>query len=165
MTEKKPAPKDGEFRRGFKDGARVGATLALLMTLLLSAIFLYDHLFGEYHGVPSYVGFTKIKPQMSAVLVESDGEFTGVFTNGVGTKIKVLGSKAVSDTGVECMLDITSPGGDISSGDNFQVTGKNCVNGEIGYPYSLTITMPYSYILGGKTTTHTESGVLRGPFE
>jgi hypothetical protein len=58
----------------------------------------------SHGGAVTASGFTKIKPQLASIRVYRDGEFTGIFTNGVGTSI-VLKSVDVEDwvSGFPCM--------------------------------------------------------------
>jgi hypothetical protein len=106
-----------------------------------------------------------------------------VFTNGVGTAIKVFGSTA-SGTYLKnnaynhiCDLYPTDAAGvrqgemAFSGGENFKLTSdpNDCVpSGESPQPgeiYNAVVMITYELSLGQITKTQVESGTLRGPYE
>ncbi len=117
------------------------------------------------HAYTTATGFSKIKPQLAGTGTSSSGEFTGVFTNGVGTWINI----SMSD------VKLTSPSGKTCSpregytavlaGDNININANNCQGGSKGDVYTVTVDIPYIVTIGGIKTTHTDTGTLRGPYE
>ncbi|MFH1404082.1 MAG: hypothetical protein ABIH11_07430 [Candidatus Altiarchaeota archaeon] len=111
--------------------------------------------------VSTATGFAKIKPQLAGTWMNYDGGFISIFTNGVGTTIHVINA-SIKSSSVECVLSHTLDG--ILAGDNFQFVGKECIDDEED-PYNAIVSITYTVTIGGITTTHTETGTLRGPLE
>jgi hypothetical protein len=110
-------------------------------------------------------GFSKIKPQTAGVGLSSKGDFIGIFTNGVGSRINVsLGDVVVqSSNGITCVPE--QGFSSVLAGKNFQINQSGCEKGKPGEPYMLRVLIPYTVTLQNITTTHTEIGMIRGPFE
>jgi len=117
--------------------------------------------------VPSLtsIGFAKIKPQLAGTTMSSDGVFDGIFTNGVGTQINVSLSEVTitSEDGIVCKPE----GSNVNpyAGENFNINAIKCKKGSIGNEYTASVSIPYKVAIGSITTSHTETGVIRGPFE
>ena len=113
-------------------------------------------------------GFAKIKPQLAGTGLTSGGNFIGVFTNGVGTRITLSANTVVISGDASCTA--TADPLAIPAGSNFAVTntagactiGAGVAAGEV---YDITVSMPYTVSIGGVTTAHTETGTFRGPLE
>ena len=103
-------------------------------------------------------GFPRIKPQLSLTSVTTDGNFTGIFTNGAGGTVdieRVYGS-----------CDFTKPPPSISMGKNFKITGLKCkVSCEAGDSYNLDVYVEYNLTAMGEVVAHRDMGTLRGPLE
>ena len=94
-----------------------------------------------------------------------------VFSNGVGTTIRMLSGKIVDDgkPASSCILtsDMFKPK-TVSAGDNVMLSaaGTNCIrHGNPGDVYNARVTLTYEVTIGGRTSTYTESGSIRGPYE
>jgi len=113
-------------------------------------------------------GFAKIKPQLSGSGIRSNGQFWGVFTNGVGTTIALNGGNINCTTGCQGCTLVFTPA-TVAAGENFAVntTGvQTCVTaGNPGDVYTALASLSYNVTIGTVTTTHIESGSLRGPME
>jgi len=136
-------------------------------------------------------GFAKIKPQLAGTGLQNQGAggtFTGVFTNGVGTRIMVktftvwdlARSPAVNicdhttGAGANDRIAGVIPaawdpvnGHPVDAGENFEVIITPCsipasVAGEV---YNIRVEMDYDVDIGGVTSAHRESGTFRGPLE
>jgi hypothetical protein len=108
-------------------------------------------------------GWAKIRPQLAGTGMGGDGTFSGVFTNGAGTRILVDRVDFTDQSGRVCYGDV--PVKDVAAGDNFRVTASGCGQGYVGDVYNVRANIVYSLNIGGITTTHTETGTIRGPFE
>jgi hypothetical protein len=113
--------------------------------------------------------FSKIKPQLAAVQMSSDGFFTGVFTNGAGTGIRITGVGGRDMTAVgQCFGQTQFPRGVVQPGENFVIGLSGCYGGvprQIGDVYNLGVRIDYEVNLGGVTSSHTDGGSVRGPIE
>ncbi len=137
-------------------------------------------------------GFAKIKPQLAGTGLSSSGTFTGVFTNGVGTRILIewvhITDNADNDADV---CSITSPlttnvqiggalagsftgagsgdGVTVSAGRNFEVIlGPACTlsgSTEVTDVYDIKTIIDYVVDIGGVSSNHRETGNFRGPLE
>ncbi len=118
------------------------------------------------------LGFTeaqKIKPQLAATGVSTDGHISVILTNGVGTKIKILGVAAkVVGASSQCVGVPEYPTGYINAGENFKVEFTGCTEGMSpmeGDVYSASIRIDYEVEIGSSKTQHTDGATIRGPFE
>ncbi|MBU0761993.1 MAG: hypothetical protein KKD39_03125 [Candidatus Altiarchaeota archaeon] len=136
---------------------------AILVVMIVGIVMWQLGIFNMGSTTLTATGFAKIKPQLAGSGLSSSNAFVGVFTNGVGTKITVSTGTGTLIGGTTCGLVATptTP----SAGDNFQLAGTCTSGGNAGDVYTLTISMPYTVTIGTVTTSHTESGVLRGPLE
>ena len=110
-------------------------------------------------------GFSKIKPQLSMSGLAADGVIQTVFTNGVGSKLTIDPTAVVFTDGgsVSC-----SPVGGVitvDAGDNFQLSASGCDLGDSGEYFIIDVTIPYTTTLGTISTTHQESGTIKGSIE
>ena len=110
-------------------------------------------------------GFAKIKPQLAGTGVSESGVVAAVFTNGAGAAIEFTDGSAdiggvIADLGADGAVGTT-----IAAGGNFEVTGSADFGGIAGDVYAADITLAYDINVGGITTSHVESGSLRGPYE
>jgi hypothetical protein len=62
---------------------------AILVIMLVGITIWQLGIFNMGSTSETTTGFSKIKPQLAATGVTADGKFTGVFTNGAGTKITI----------------------------------------------------------------------------
>ena len=109
-------------------------------------------------------GFARIKPQLAAVSLRSNGNFEGVFTNGAGARINIDTVNIYDNEGGAGTICHVLAIGDISAGDNFGVSGTGCsVDGGVGDIYNIRVEIPYRITVGGITTSHTDNGNFRGP--
>jgi len=113
-------------------------------------------------GATTSIGFSKIKPQLAAADFTRNGEFTGTFTNGVGARIRVYepGVSVSQPNGPGC-ASVQVDRSDVPAGDNFRITASGCPAG--GDVYSVQVKIPYNLTIGGITTSHTDTGTIRGP--
>lgn len=130
-------------------------------------------------------GFAKIKPQLAGSGMKANGEFTGTFTNGIGTKLTIMQVTVTVDKATPCTFsvngvarnpdcfapgDLNPPttGKDISSGDNFCFTIGSCATGispKKGSPFNAAVDIDYKVTIGGQTLSHTDHGAIRGAYE
>jgi len=109
-------------------------------------------------------GFAKIKPQLAGTGLNSNGEFLGVFTNGVGTKISIK-DVSIEDANGEFYCGGYVVNGTVSAGENVRVHAYDCIKGQPGDIYNMKVMIEYDVTVGSITTTHTETGTLRGSLE
>jgi len=103
-------------------------------------------------------GFPRLRPQLALMSMNTTGYFKGTFTNGAGGPIII--------TAVTGDCAITPAANTYSAGENFQLSGDCAgVSGSAGDPYDVTLDISYNVTLAGITSTHTDHGTIRGPFE
>ncbi len=104
------------------------------------------------------VGFQKIKPVLSGVGCVAGGDFTAVFTNGVGTEIKVTGVSATLSDGVLPMVyDVDV----LSVGENITLSCSGCCPTQ-KETYAAGLEISYDVQIGTTVYPATESGTIRG---
>jgi hypothetical protein len=142
---------------------------AILVVMIVGIVMWQLGIFNMGGTTMTASGFAKLKPQLGAMGVTGGGGgFQGVFTNGVGTRINVLHASVVgtfAGGGAGCStftVDPTNP----AAGDNFLISATTCTSAaQSGEVYVLTLSIPYEVMIGAITTTHTDTGVVRGPAE
>ena len=102
---------------------------AILVVMIVGIVMWELGIFNMGSTSMTSSGFGKIKPQIAASGLNADDSFTGVFTNGVGTRITLVQSTATLDNADTCTLTAvpTTP----SAGDNFKLSGTGCDSGGI----------------------------------
>ncbi|MFH0863203.1 MAG: hypothetical protein V1875_09285 [Candidatus Altiarchaeota archaeon] len=139
--------------------------IPLVAIVSLFAIFTWQlGIFNINQGSTTATGYAKIKPQLAGTGMNTDGSLNAIFTNGVGAKIRVRNA-AIQNliTGQTCYGTLS--GSDIPAGENFRVTATGCGYANAGDVYNLRVSMEYDVNVAGTTTSHTETGTLRGPYE
>ncbi|MEA3255139.1 MAG: hypothetical protein U9Q22_04840 [Candidatus Altiarchaeota archaeon] len=127
-------------------------------------------------------GFSKLKPlPPSVAYTASIGNFTASFTNTIGTSIRISTRPTIVDQldGTVTWSAVDVDGGDptassvtVAAGDAFQISSNDGTaalpSGSVrnpGDPFDLEITIVYTSVMGGISTTHTDTGRIRGPIE
>jgi hypothetical protein len=110
-------------------------------------------------------GFSKLKPQLAGTSFTRSGQFTGIFTNAVGTKAVISRQGLIVDgmDGGRCVsvsLDET----EVPAGGNFKVSANGCPQKDDSL-FTLKVTIPYSVTVGGFESTRSEMGTIRGPVQ
>lgn len=135
--------------------------------------------YGEHIPVITTSGWIALQPLSPSISYDSSGQKVTVsFANAVGTKINITGIKVnekLSDSsGVSCTASVGGvPDSQLSTrnvvvppGSMFTIdatcTGADRKRSD---PYELSITIQYTSVIGGKATTHSESGTIRGVVE
>ena len=130
-------------------------------------------------------GFARIKPQLAAVSLDTDGNLVTVFTNGVGARIVITDVNIVDNdaTGTPTICGATlstniniagnlnpaafggaGTGVGVGVGDNFQVILDDCdVTGNVGDVFNIRVDIEYTVVIGGIESDHVDSGNFRGP--
>jgi len=150
---------------------------AILVVMIVGIVMWQLGIFNIGGTTVTMTGFPRIKPQLAATGIKaSDGSLNGVFTNGVGTKIRIISANVTDSastaacSGTQVNVDgATLPSSSISAGSNFRLsTGtNNCVatGQNVGDVYLVNVALTYNVTIGTVTTQHTDSGTLRGPLE
>ena len=145
---------------------------AILVVMIVGIVMWQLGIFNMGSTSITSTGFSKIKPQLAGSGMKADGTFTGVFTNGVGTGITVITAGAEdtianeSMTGLQCELAVDpATATSIAAGDNFVLTGSSCALGNAGDVYSARIQISYTVRIGTVTSSHKDTGTIRGPYE
>lgn len=155
----------------------IGAIVALVLfvfvlfaVMLVGVIMWQLGIFNDGMMTVTSTGFSKIKPQLAGTSVTKEGQFNGIFTNGVGTSIKIK-SVEVADTSKPSYSCSLTPGmftpNELSAGDNMRITSpEGCVSpGNPDDVYQVKVSIEYEVNIGGVTTKHVEYGNIRGPYE
>ncbi len=145
---------------------------AILVVMIVGVVMWQLGIFNMGSTSLTFSGFSKIKPQLAGTALDSTGAANIIFTNGAGATIDPY-ENTVSIAGLNdedtCMGTIVPSGGDnvnsIAVGSNFLVTATGCVSGSRGSVYQIRVIIPYDVDIGGITTAHTETGIIRGPYE
>ncbi|MDD5110970.1 MAG: hypothetical protein PHG85_00325 [Candidatus Altiarchaeota archaeon] len=161
MTE--TGKKEPGFIQGLWDGLMKHKTVNFIIMVIIILIIWDIMQKPHYSGVMiTASGFAKIKPQLYATSLRADGNFTGVFTDGAGARITVMTATATLDNGDTCTL--TAIPTQASAGDNFILSGSSCdAGGDKGDMYMMTISIPYTIVIGNITSTHNDTGRINGP--
>jgi hypothetical protein len=109
-------------------------------------------------GSTTYTGFSRIKPQLPLTRVTSEGNFTGVFTNGGGGNIQIIN--------VVGPCTFNPPTEPVKVGQNFMITGSDCpVSPVKGDVYDIELEIMYNLSAANMWVVHTDLGRLHGPIE
>ncbi|MFH1056149.1 MAG: hypothetical protein V1744_08660 [Candidatus Altiarchaeota archaeon] len=160
---------------------------AILVVMVVGIAMWQLGIFNMGGGTVTFTGFSKIKPQLAGSGVSSTGMFTGVFTNGIGTKIIINDVTVTVDGAAPCKASVGGvpvgggPGAgdyssgqvDVPSGDNIGIGIDLTVCTPTGLPagakkaavYNAKVSIDYTATIGDQTVSHTDSGTLRGPYE
>lgn len=154
---------------------------AILVVMIVGIVMWQLGIFNMGGTTVTATGFAKIKPQLAGSGLSRDGQFTGVFTNGVGTRITMTSSPASISGAVltnPCRASFIGTAGftasphAVGAGQNFLLTSAaaGCTMGaagtvDAGTVYDITLSLVYNVDIGGVATTHTETGTFRGPAE
>ena len=140
---------------------------AILVVMIVGIVMWQLGIFNMGSTTTTASGFSKIKPQLAAIALGADGVFQGVFTNGAGTRIGITttGIHLVEASGSSADATLVDGwvNGFVAAGDNFQITAAALGQGQAGDVYDMEVVLDYTVTIGGITTTHTETGRLRGP--
>ncbi len=140
---------------------------AILVVMVVGIAMWQLGIFSMGSSSVSSTGWAKIKPQLAACGLGRDGEFKGIFTNGLGTLMYADTENAVIrelGSGSECATVEISPV-TVSAGRNFKVSASGCATGLPGEVYDLQFSIPYDVVVGNVQSRHSEFGTIRGPFE
>ncbi|MBN2250495.1 MAG: hypothetical protein JW724_00290 [Candidatus Altiarchaeota archaeon] len=119
-------------------------------------------------------GWAKLKPLSASIAYKSNGSYETTLTNTVGTSIKVTYINMTEAlAGAECntvaLNGVTYTNGvgnsSVKPGDGFEITSTDCPGKNEGDPFDLMITIDYTAVMGGISTSHRETGHVKGPCE
>jgi hypothetical protein len=148
---------------------------AILVVMIVGIVMWQLGIFNLNQGSTTTTGFSKIKPQLAGV--NKRGEtITVVFTNGAGTTID-LGTVSARKNGAvndasSVPATLSFPAGGtttaLPAGTNFMAVARGTGGtsqrpAAVGNTFDVRIDITYSLNIGGITTTHRDSGTLRGP--
>jgi len=137
---------------------------AILVVMIVGIVMWQLGIFNMGETTLTATGFAKIKPQLAATGLKANGAFSGVFTNGVGTTIIVNSVTVTNKAGKPATVTTTAT---VAAGENWvvSVTGAAPPGAAAGDVYNVDVDITYAVSIGDITTTHTEHGSLRGPYE
>ena len=150
---------------------------AIMVVMVVGVAMWRMGIFNMGSSTMTSTGFAKIKPLLSGTGLTHNGDFIGVFTNGLGSTTEVT-SVLINNT-VAKLPDVCKGrhvmGGaeitpanplSVSAGDNFVVYANNC-GGTVSSSdiYFLNIYIRYTITIGSASTDHQEFGGIRGPYE
>ena len=148
---------------------------AILVVMIVGIVMWQLGIFNITGGATTSTGFAKIKPQLAGIGVTHLGPGTMIFTNGAGTRIDII-SVRISDLTEDRMSCIVpsnqiAPLKEVGAGELFRisgplVTGLSCTgSARAGDIWNTRVRIIYRISIGGITSTHTDTGTLRGPRE
>lgn len=148
---------------------------AILVVMIVGVVMWQLGIFNMGSTSLTFSGFSKIKPQLAGSALAANGDLEAIFTNGAGATIDLSDAggsgPAVTDLAGSspCAPSVITYGGDtltaIVVGSNFKLSGGGCISGAQGGVYQIRVTIPYTINIGGIVTSHTETGIIRGPYE
>ncbi|MBU0761647.1 MAG: hypothetical protein KKD39_01365, partial [Candidatus Altiarchaeota archaeon] len=109
----------------------------ILLVLIVGIVLSESGVLSSGTSAGTFSGFAKVRPQLSGVSLDKNGNFQGVFTNGLGQLITVTTVGMSVSNGGECSNYAVSPAS-VPSGSNFIVTADTCPVDNLGDPYTLT---------------------------
>ncbi len=142
---------------------------AILVVMIVGIVMWQLGIFNMGSTSITATGFSKIKPQLAGTGIDATtGIFTGAFTNGVGTSITITGATVNNTMNALVACDLGVPSGSVAAGENFQlISAALCpaLTGTTGEVYNARVVITYTVKIGTATTTHTDTGSIRGPME
>jgi hypothetical protein len=144
---------------------------AILVVMIVGIVMWQLGIFNLNQGSTTTTGFSKIKPQLAGVNKRGI-TLTAVFTNGAGTTIDLrtmTGRKNGAPDASSHAATWSFPAGGtttaLPAGTNFQAVVANADLGPntVGNTFDVRLDVAYDVNIGGITTTHRDSGTLRGP--
>jgi len=143
---------------------------AILVVMIVGIVMWQLGIFNMGGTTVTSTGFAKIKPQLAATGIDRNGNANAIFTNGVGTTINFLSGKVsdLNSAGKSCLLAPANfAPASVGAGQNMKLSAANgcIVAGQAAQVYNAQIELTYTVAIGGVTTTHTETGSVRGPME
>jgi hypothetical protein len=143
---------------------------AILVVMIVGIVMWQLGIFNMGSTALTSSGFSKIKPQLAGSGVDHSGEVKLIFTNGVGTTIE-LDTMTIIDEGggVSCNIgNANLVPSHPAAGQNIKVSyiATDCVaSGSAGDVYNIKVSFDYDVVVGGITTSHSDFGTIRGPYE
>ena len=145
---------------------------AILVVMIVGIVMWQLGIFNINQGSTTATGFSKLKPQLAAMGVKTNGQLNNLFTNGAGAKILVV-SGHLSDlvkrsSGCTITSAKIAPNKAVMPGDNFRLSGvsNTCLHSSVaGDVYNAKLQLDYVLTVGGVQSTHVDVGTIRGPYE
>jgi hypothetical protein len=139
----------------------VGVILSGLM--FFGVVFWQLGVFNAGQGDMVVTGFVKMQPLMPTIAYHGS-KFTASFTNAAGTTASITDiSVKESISGTDCPVEPLK-GQSIRAGGTFTIKG-DCGQKNAGESYDLVVTITYSATIGGISSTHTDTGHIKGQAE
>jgi hypothetical protein len=139
----------------------IGVILFALM--FFGVIFWQLGMFSAGQSDTVVTGFVKMQP-LTPSMEYSGSKFTAAFVNAAGTTATITDvSVRESISGTDCSVE-SLKGQPVRAGSTFTVLG-DCGQKSPGEAYDLVVTITYSATIGGISTTHTDTGQIKGQVE
>jgi hypothetical protein len=144
---------------------------AILVVMVVGIVMWQLGIFNMGGATLTATGFAKIKPQLAGSGISRTGNPKLIFTNGVGTQITIVSARIIDMNVKTRSCPLTSAmfvSKNVAAGENTKLSTAltSCMTpGTPGGVYQASISLNYLVTVGGVTTSHTESGSLRGPLE
>jgi hypothetical protein len=138
---------------------------AILVVMIVGVVLWQLGVFNVGQGNLVVTGFVKMQPLTPSVAYRN-ATFTGSFTNALGTTIKI-DNITVNETisNQQCTPSPTLQGNTVKAGGTFTVASTTCPSKTDGESYDLVVAIRYNATMGGITTTHTDTGHIKGQGE
>lgn len=136
----------------------------LIIVAVLAQLSLID-IRGNSGSYKVITGFVKIEPLRSTITYRNTS-FTASFTNPVAVKI-ILHSVELKEmlSNQTCTLSADMTGYVVEPSGRFAFTSNDCPYMPEGEPYDMLLSIKYNSTIDGITTTHTETGHIKGAAE
>ena len=150
---------------------------AILVVMIVGVVLWQLGVFNVGQGTVVPKDWNKLQPLVPTVAFQSSTDnFTASFNNVVGTSIRITGIATTESYGAEnCtgyvdgkdQAGLTTAPETVGPGSSFQVNAVCSGTGvkNSGDQYLMTITVDYDAVVGGISTSHSETGTIRGNAE
>ncbi len=137
---------------------------AILVVMIVGVVLWQLGVFNAGQGSPVATGFVRLQPMMPSVAYYGGDKFNATFTNNAGTTIRLM-TISLNETVAGGNCTVTVPTSSVIAGGVFSISATGCPSVDTGASYNLKTVITYNSSLAGITTSHTETGYIRGTAE
>ncbi|MBM3309569.1 MAG: hypothetical protein FJY77_04875 [Candidatus Altiarchaeales archaeon] len=141
---------------------------AIIIVIIIGLALWGFGVFSAHTTTPTFIGFSKIKPQTTSVKLSTAGDFEAVFVNGIGSQISGITAGVYNKMDkVTCTPNVSATF--VSRGDHLKISATDCKTGshKTGETYEVYVNLTYT-VLGigsGMSVSQADSGTIRGSYE
>ena len=141
---------------------------AILVVMIVGVVLWQLGVFSSGTKNTVETGFARMQPLMPAIAYRNT-TFSASFTNAIGTTIKLNNitlNETIANTGL-CTGTTFTPivTSSVAAGNPFSISATGCPSKLDGEAYDMLVTITYNATLGGISTSHTDTGHIKGQGE